>query len=158
MHRYIACGAYGKNLKKFRACCHVRCLETRTSPHVAVRADPPANQMGFSSPTSSVVTWRLAATSLDRCIWFCIYCTPTIKRRPAIKQHGAMFPSKMLIGCTSKLEQSKKYSSTYASRSTERWDAGCSMLSYAVSSRKLSQSSIYNILWYNTYPDTYIYA
>ena len=29
MHRYIACGAYGKNFKKFRARCHVQCLETR---------------------------------------------------------------------------------------------------------------------------------
>ena len=26
MHRSIACGAYGKNLKKFRARCHARCL------------------------------------------------------------------------------------------------------------------------------------
>jgi len=26
MHRYIACGAYGKNLEKFRARCHARCL------------------------------------------------------------------------------------------------------------------------------------
>ena len=31
MHRYIACGAYGKKLKKFHARCHVRCLETRTT-------------------------------------------------------------------------------------------------------------------------------
>ena len=38
MHRYIACGAYGKNLKKFRARCHVRCLETRTSPPRAAAA------------------------------------------------------------------------------------------------------------------------